>query len=139
MKTPTYRDRGTADFNMTPMIDVVMLLIVFFLLAGHLSKQEVQLELELPKAESSELNEEDEQRRIVVNVLATGQIVFAGQEVDHEEFGRRVRAEQLQSSEPLEIRIRTDRGVPYEIIEPLLTACAKAGVWNVGFAVLRRE
>ncbi len=52
MKVPTQLNSGEVDFNMTPMIDVVFLLIIFFLVSTHLAKQEAQLELPLPVAES---------------------------------------------------------------------------------------
>jgi hypothetical protein len=39
----------------------------------------------------------------------------------------------------LEVRIRSDRSVEYSRIEPILLACVRAGIWNVSFAVLRRE
>jgi hypothetical protein len=42
-----------------------------------------------------------------------------------------------RSKGDLEVRIRGDRSVPYRVIEPLLVSCAEAGVWNVGFVVVR--
>ncbi len=54
MRLPTqqHTDRGRLDVKMTPMIDIVFLLIIFFLVSSHLAKQEVQLDLDLPAAES---------------------------------------------------------------------------------------
>jgi len=36
---------------------------------------------------------------------------------------------------PLEVRIRCDRKVPYSVVEPIMIACARQGVWKVTFAV----
>ena len=44
--------RGEVGFNMTPMIDIVFLLIIFFIVSSHLARQETQLELALPAASS---------------------------------------------------------------------------------------
>ena len=48
--------------------------------------------------------------------------------------------EARQSQDPqqnrLEVRIRSDRTVPYRIVEPLMVACARSGVWRVTFAVV---
>ena len=38
-----------------------------------------------------------------------------------------------------EVRIRSDRSVPYRFVEPVMIACARAGAWNVTFAVIRKE
>ena len=54
MRTPNHTQDGGVHFNMTPMIDVVFLLIIFFLVSSHLAKQEVHLELPLPAADSGE-------------------------------------------------------------------------------------
>ena len=70
MRVPSNLSRGSVGFNMTPMIDVVFLLIIFFLVSSHLARQEVQLDLDLPPATSGHAPEEDESvRRVVVNVL----------------------------------------------------------------------
>ncbi|MBT6848587.1 MAG: biopolymer transporter ExbD, partial [Planctomycetaceae bacterium] len=54
MQTPRYARSKETGFNMTPMIDVVFLLIIFFLVSSHLARQETQLELDLPEASSGE-------------------------------------------------------------------------------------
>ena len=69
MRLPNHLSRGGLGFNMTPMIDVVFLLIIFFLVSSHLARQEVQLDLDLPRAASGLRTPQDEARRIVVNVL----------------------------------------------------------------------
>ena len=48
MRVPSNLARGSLGFSMTPMIDVVFLLIIFFLVSSHLAQQEVQLDLDLP-------------------------------------------------------------------------------------------
>lgn len=145
MRIPSSYRRKPLAFNMTPMIDVVFLLIVFFLVSSHLVKQEAQLPLPLPLAESGPTAVDDETPRVTVNVLANGRILLAGQTVDRSELERRLRNQfqKFQHQNPqrddLEVRIRSDRQVPYRRVEPLLLACARAGIWNVTFAVYRRE
>lgn len=74
MRIASNSTRGTIGFNMTPMIDVVFLLIIFFLVSSHLAQQEVQLAIDLPDASSGDRPEEENVRRIVVNVLPDRQI-----------------------------------------------------------------
>ena len=139
MRVPNNLARGSLGFNMTPMIDVVFLLIIFFLVSSHLARQELEMELDLPGAQTGEdTDPADTTRRIVVNVLPEGEIVVGGRPLDAEALGemiayegRRRRAE----GEPLEVRIRSDRQAPYRLVEPIMRACARAGVWRVTFAV----
>ena len=141
MRTPSNLSRGSVGFNMTPMIDVVFLLIVFFLVSSHLARQEVQTELDLPAARSGQAPREDQVRRIVVNVLPgvrpEGRFMVSGKRIERREVARMIGFESGQSDDKLEIRIRTDRSVPYQSVEPIMVACAKAGVWRVTFAVTR--
>ena len=66
--------------------------------------------------------------------------------MDHRELAQLIRremdrlAEEAEEAdaemEPLEVRIRTDRTVPYREVEPIMRACALEGVWKVTFAVV---
>ncbi|OHB72275.1 MAG: hypothetical protein A2V70_10420 [Planctomycetes bacterium RBG_13_63_9] len=142
MRVPTNRSRAGVGFNMTPMIDVVFLLIIFFLVSSHLAQQETQLELDLPPASSGRRTEEDDVRRVVVNVLPgpqfEGRIMVGGRFVADEELSRLIGYESRRSGRPLEVRIRCDRKVPYRTVEPIMIACARAGVWRATFAVVEQ-
>ena len=54
MRLPHYPRQRAIQLNMTPLIDVVFLLIIFFLVSSHLARQETQVELDLPTASSGE-------------------------------------------------------------------------------------
>ncbi len=140
MRVPTSASRASPGFNMTPMIDVVFLLIIFFLVSSHLAQQEVQLELDLPEAGSGQRPAEEEARRVVVNVLPQarpeGRIMVGGRLLEEAELAEMIRYENRRVGRPLEVRIRADRKVPYRVVEPVMVACAEAGVWKVTFAVV---
>ena len=124
--------------NMTPMIDVVFLLIIFFLVSSHLAQQESQYQLDLPLAMSGTVPVPSETRSVTINVLSDGRVIVGGQAVDAAQLESRLRHEADRIGRDLEVRIRTDRRVPYPTVEPVMLACAKAGVWNVKFAVYRK-
>ncbi len=124
------------------MIDVVFLLIVFFLVSSHLVKQEAQMPLKLPRAESGPTAVDEEGERIVVNVLPDGRVLLGGGVVTREQLEQRLAARfqkfrRQNGRDDLEVRIRSERTVPYAKIEPILLSCARAGIWNVTFAVYR--
>ena len=137
MKIPSYVGGRGVDFNMTPMIDVVFLLIIFFLVSSHLAKQEVQMQLPLPDARSGTQAEDSQLPRLVVNISAGGQIRMAGRQLTLEQFQERLVKRREKYGQDLEVRIRSDRSVPYRNISPVMQRCAEAGIWNVTFAVYR--
>ena len=66
---------------MTPMIDVVFLLIIFFLVSSHLARQESQLELALPIALTGQDDIDTETPRLTINVKPDGSLWLAGRPV----------------------------------------------------------
>jgi len=143
MRAPSNLGRGSLGFNMTPMIDIVFLLIIFFLVSSRLAQEEIQLELDLPKAASGRRPAKEDIRRVVIHVLpqeqTEGRIQVGSRVVTAEELTGLIDYESRQADGQLEVRIRSDRRVPYQVIEPILLACGRAGVWNVTFAVTARN
>jgi biopolymer transport protein ExbD len=139
MRIPMHLSTGTVGFNMTPMIDVVFQLIIFFLVTSHLVKREAQMELPLPTAVSGQEMSEQDVPRLTINVLTDGTLFLAGHRVSDRDLSIRLR-ERLQDAGPgLQVRIRSDRDAPYRVVEPILLACARAGIWDVSFNVYRPE
>jgi len=142
MRVPVHRRRTRLEVNMTPMIDVVFLLIIFFLVSSHLARQEVQAELSLPAADTGDTRHESGAPRVTINVLLEGDayvVKLGALPVDPIELEARLRRELASVGSDLEVRIRADRATPYRVIEPVMVTCARLGIWNVKFAVIRRE
>lgn len=139
MRLPARRRDTRVGISMTPMIDVVFQLIIFFLVSSHLARQEVQLELPLPVAESGTVAQESPARRLTVNVLADGTLTLSGRTVAPADLVERLREARREVESEIEVRVRSDRRVPYRRIEPVLLSCARAGIWNVTFGVYRAE
>ena len=141
MKIPSAERRLGVEINMTPMIDVVFLLIIFFLVSSHLAQQETQLDLDLPVAESGRRPDLGDDVRVTINVLPEGQTMLGGIVVDPSELGGRLQYEAqkaVKAGVDLNVRIRCARMAPYEFIEPILVSCARSGIWNITFAVVRK-
>ena len=139
MRAPRYRPKRRYGFNMTPMIDVVFLLIIFFLVSSHLARQETQMQLELPVAQSADDDIEQEIPRVTVNVKEDGSIWLAARPVSPELLRQRLTVAREREGDRLEVRIRSSRTAPYASVEPILLACTDSGIWNVTFAVYREE
>jgi biopolymer transport protein ExbD len=130
------RERKLVTMNMTPMIDVVFLLIIFFLVSSHLAQQETQLELDLPTASTGAEPEEGSSQRVTINLLADGRVLLGAEPTSLDELTERLAFESQSATEPLEVRVRADQSIDFGKVKPVLVACAKASVWDVRFAVL---
>ena len=139
MRSPSAGHRRELRVNMTPMIDVVFLLIIFFLVSSHLARQENRLPLPLPAADGGEEVSDTSGNRVVVNVLHDGSMLLAGRKVTSKELLRRLGNEVAETSSDLEVRIRSDRGVAFQFVQPILLAVSKSGARNVTFAVTKRS
>ncbi|MDA8563830.1 biopolymer transporter ExbD [Mariniblastus sp.] len=124
---------------MTPMIDVVFLLIIFFLVSSHLARNESQLELELPIASSASDDVDLQTPRMIVNVDSDGNLFLAGRPVVAEQLTERFSDAVEKEGNGLEVRIRGSRSVAYSAVEPIMRSCVQAGIWNVSYAVFREE
>jgi biopolymer transport protein ExbD len=139
MRAPVYKPVRRYGFNMTPMIDVTFLLLIFFLVASHLSRNESQLELDLPIAKSGSDDLRQAIPRIIVNVKNDGSLWLAGRTVDSDKLASLFKAAKSHELDEVEVRIRASRSAHYANVEPILMACAQAGIWNVSYAVYTEE
>ena len=135
MKTPRNR-RTTIGFNMTPMIDVVFLLIIFFLVASHFSRQENFVDVDLPQASTGENAQDDETQRLTLSIPKTGSIFVGSRELPDADVEALLRAEKARVPEGFQLRIRAGRKVPFQTIQPVLLMAARCGVYDIQFAVM---
>ncbi|MCU0717526.1 MAG: biopolymer transporter ExbD [Pirellula sp.] len=134
MRIPSYRGTSRVSINMTPMIDVTFLLIIFFLVSSHLAKQENFLKLSLPQASSGQ-SDDAAKSTFTIQVLGDGSYQVGNQPMALDPI-RRMIAQRNQSENGLvRIRIRTDRSSRYESIAGLLRICALTGNSDIVFAV----
>lgn len=113
--------------NLTPLIDIVFLLLVFFMLTSHFV-QEQSLNIDLPVADSGEAVTEDNQLEVVLSpeghLLIDDHIV----EVDNLEA---VLRQHLDGRDDKLVRVRGDRGAPLGKAVSVLDAARKAGADGV--------
>lgn len=137
MHIPRYKPYQKLGFNMTPMIDVVFLLIIFFLVSSHLAKQETQIELALPTAASAADDNLADKPRLTINIGADGSYSLAGRPITAERLPEQFAAVREKEGGDVEVRIRGSRLAPYSAAEPIMIACTRAGIWDVSWAVYR--
>ena len=121
--------------QLAPMIDIVFLLLIFFIVTWQFSRSETELNVSVPTAEEgSELNRP--KGEIIINVLQEGTIRVEGITVDLTQLHDKLAAIARQfENQP--VRIRGDGKVAYQRIVEVIDTCQKAGIWNISFATQR--
>lgn len=123
--------------NLTPMIDVVFLLIIFFMVGTQFSKQERQIEIKLPGVGSMNALMTPPPRREVV-VDASGAVFLDGHPVTPLELTSRLSEMRRQYPE-LAVAVRADAQARQRDVVPIYGAINKAGVTNMAVVGLHNE
>ncbi len=121
---------------MAPMIDMVFLLLVFFMCVSTLAQAERQIALELPESEQSQVPDHLAGRGIV-SIDAEGGIYLGATAVDRAVLISSLR-QSLREQPELTVQVRADRQTLYESIKPVLKACAEAGAFEIIYATHQR-
>ncbi len=131
------------DLNLAPMVDVMMCLLIFFMLATRMVEQE-NSRIDLPVARTAQdLERSQLDHRFVINITnpkgAPGPTYLIREESHtRDEVFELIDAE-ARRHPGVNCVIRADRGLPYAQIETILEQCVRAGVTNITFGALRSE
>ncbi|KAA3606029.1 MAG: biopolymer transporter ExbD [Planctomycetota bacterium] len=120
--------------NLTPMIDVVFLLLIFFMLATTFLDPEKEIDIDLPVAESGEQGA-SELEQIYINVHKDGSVTISGKDVSSEELKRVLRQVAVRNPDT-QITIRGDRQVHHQAMVSVYDACGIAGLVNLAVGTL---
>jgi biopolymer transport protein ExbD len=119
---------------LTPMMDVVFLLLCFFVTSQIFAQWETEIDVTLPTAATGEIP----QRlpgEVIVNVLPDGRAVVNGQTLDDGALlSMMTRLVELFPGQP--VLLRADRTTPYEHVVRVLDLCRQSDIWNISFATL---
>lgn len=135
MRIPHNSQDGRLATNMTPMIDVVFLLIIFFLVSSHLARQESRMPLPLPAA-TTHAGDAVRPDVLTINIDGQGRWLVGGKPADEPRLKLLLESHRGEHGPDAAVRIRTDRTIAYGKVEPILRLSAEAGLWNAAFAVV---
>lgn len=119
--------------NLTPMIDIIFQLIIFFMVGSRFTEMDKKVEVKVPTA-SHAANLPTAPTRYVVNVQRDGQLTFNNQPVSLDELVMQLKAAR-NSKADFNVIVRGDADGPLQNVAAVLTACQAAGVADVGIAV----
>ena len=136
MKSPEHLRPQGGRFNLTPMIDVVFLLIIFFIVSNNIIQQDNAVLVDLPEAETGILPPEQQTKRLTISVSSQGTLHIGTEVLDNERLRRLMAEARKDWGDEAELRIRTDKNVPYGVIQPVLRMAAESGLTRIAFAVI---
>ncbi len=118
--------------NLTPMIDIVFLLVVFFMVGARFSELERRVDVKVPTV-ADVSTRSDEPDALVVNVTEDGTIEFDGRELSAEELEEEMR--KAKGNFPGQaVLVRGDREGRYQNVMDALAACHRAGIASISLA-----
>lgn len=124
-------------FQIAPMVDILLFLLVFFIMTWNFSRNEAEIDVRVPAAKEGKDNRRPV-GEVILNVRKDGSVVMNR---------RTMTAEDLQSSltriaelyPDQAVVLRGDQDVDYRSVVRVLDICRAANIWNVAFATSKPE
>ncbi|HLO39808.1 MAG TPA: biopolymer transporter ExbD [Phycisphaerales bacterium] len=132
-------DPPEAGFDLTPMIDIVLLLIVFFTMTAHFARTS-GTPVDLPK-QPGEVTEKTSDHQIIIDIDSRGGYVLLGRLLPLTDISSQVKSEVERIGGSPDVLIRADRKCPSMHLNRLAVALASAGVrqWKLATAGAAQE
>ncbi|HSP81310.1 MAG TPA: protein TolR [Myxococcaceae bacterium] len=116
-----------SEINVTPMVDVMLVLLIIFMVTAPLIQQGVKVNLPEAKAAPVEAAE----KKLVLSIDAQRRVYIGEAEVALEELETKLAANAKAQADK-ELYLHADRDVPYGVVVDVMAAAQRAGVTNVG-------
>jgi biopolymer transport protein ExbD len=121
-------DEVMNEINMTPLVDVMLVLLIIFIITVPVLQHAVNVEL--PRA--SNVVSQEKPQTLLVSVDARGRYFWNDKPLADGDLPLRLKAEAAREPQP-ELHIRGDRAVRYERVAQAMAAAQQAGLRKIGF------
>lgn len=121
------------SIQLAPMIDIVFLLLIFFIVTWNYGRRETEIEIAVPAADEGKSNTNKDVGEIVVNVKKDGSIMVEGEKLSEDQLLNKLMLIASVHKDQAVI-LRSDENSFYKFTINVLNICQKAGIWNVSFA-----
>lgn len=121
-------DEVMNEINMTPLVDVMLVLLIIFIITVPVMKHAVSVDL------PSAVNQPEliKPETVRLSVAADGSYFWNGEALEDADLEMRLRAEAAKSPQP-DLHINGDKAVRYERVAQAMAAAQRAGVRKIGF------
>lgn len=127
----------TLGFQIAPMIDIVFLLLCFFVTTQIFSQWETEVDITLPSSSTGNM-EARLPGEIIINIRTDGTFVINQQEFDDAGLSG-VLSQIVEMFPGQPVLVRADVETPYKYIIKVLDVCRMVDIWNVSFATTEKE
>lgn len=130
-------DAAEASFDLTPMIDVIFLLIIFFMLSSQFASTEAR-PVDLPKEPGMETSESAAEAKLLIDIDRDGAYSVMGESVTLESLSRMASPHATASGSTVRsaVVVRADRSCPASALNRLADSLAGSGVESWSIAVM---
>jgi biopolymer transport protein ExbD len=125
---PSRPHQMMSDINVTPMVDVMLVLLVIFIITAPMFTHAVKLELPRAQAAATQV----QHGTITLAIDAQGRVYWDKDLVDEDALGRRLAAAAALDPQP-ELQLRADRATRYENVAAVMAAAQSHGMTRIGF------
>ncbi|MGF6633966.1 ExbD/TolR family protein [Paraburkholderia sp. MM6662-R1] len=116
------------EINMTPLVDVMLVLLIVFMVTIPVIRHAVKIDL--PHASSQ--REDTKPAQVTVSIDADGNVLWDSTKVDDAALAAKIAAAAQASPQP-ELHLDADRKVPYEKVAQVMSAAQAGGLTKIGF------
>jgi biopolymer transport protein ExbD len=120
--------------NMTPLIDVVFLNIIFFLMTINFSDI-LARNVTLPKADEAKPVKEEPVKKISLTIISENQIFLGREKVSINNIGETIRLHVFNPQQNI-VQLRGDESIPYSTIQNVMEKIASSGITHIEFAAM---
>lgn len=134
MKFRNNQDIAKANFQLAPMIDIVFLLLIFFIVTWSFARFETEMDISVPATEEGK-NPERTPSEIIINVKSDGTIIV-NSKVRNATGLEKMLTQIAKIRKGQSVILRADKDTPYDNIIRVLAICHKSNIYNVAFATV---
>ena len=128
MTSQKNEDSLMAELNVTPLVDVMLVLLVIFIVTAPLIVPQ-SMKVNLPKTQA--VAQQDNAKNAQLIVEATGQVTFEGQQVSDKDLGQALKDK--SSTPQFQLQVSADKAVPYGRVAEIMAIAQANGVTKISF------
>jgi len=119
-----------AEINVTPLVDVMLVLLIIFMITAPLAQHKIKIEL--PIAALAKPPDEAASQPITLSVKDNGELYWNDEPITEAAMQAQLRVAAQRTPQP-ELQIRADRDTEYQIVASVMTDAKNSGMVKVGF------
>ncbi|WP_036103319.1 ExbD/TolR family protein [Lysobacter capsici] len=137
MAFSTGNDNGPmATINVTPLVDVMLVLLIIFMITAPLMTHKV--EIKLPEATLAKVEDQPKVTPVTLAIQDSGAIYWNDEPVTMDQLESRLSVEAQKTPQP-PINVRGDRTTKYKVVNQVVTVAQRQGMRKVGFVAIKER